>query len=150
MADALDSLYRAIKAQLDDNIPWGHEVYPDAAPSWAVRPLVIFNRVAGGDTNRIAYESDRFMIDVKCIADGENGYINAVAGAAMISELLKDNGYQDIDDDGNNGTVAGDDVYLIKTITREARIHELDDLEKVGEYVFYSGHTFTIEMEERL
>ena len=43
MADALDSLYKAFQAQLNGAIPWGNEVYPDAAPSWGVRPLVIYN-----------------------------------------------------------------------------------------------------------
>lgn len=148
MSDALDSLYKAFKKQLDGNLPWGVEVYPDAAPDWGGRPLVVFNKVTGGDTNRYAHESDSFMIDVKCITDGENAAQEAMTGAAMISALLKDKGYQDIDDDGNHGPVAGDADYLIKTITRGDRIHILDDLEKVGKYVYYSGHTFMVEMEE--
>ena len=145
-ADALDSLYKAFTRQLKGATPWGDEVYPDAAPSWAVRPLVVFNNVVGGDTNRYAHESDSFMIDVKCIVDDD--YETAKLGAAMISALLKDKGYQDLDDDGNPGPVAGDSDYLIKTITRGARIHILDDLEKTGKYIYYSGHTFTVEMEE--
>ncbi len=148
MADALDSLYKAFLAQLSGNIPWGDEVYPDAAPGFAVRPYVVFNNVVGGDTNQFAHESDSFMIDVKCIVD--NDYETAKNGAAMISALLKDKGYQDIDDDGNNGPVAGDADYLIKTITRGHRIQILDDLEKKGTYVYYSGHTFTVEMEEKI
>lgn len=147
MADALDSLYKAFQSQLEGAIPWGDEVYPDAAPSWAGdRPHLVFNNVVGGDTNRYAHESDSFMIDVKCIVD--NDYETAKNGAVMISELLKDKGYQDLDEDGNPGPVAGDSDYLIKTITRGNRIHILDDLEKIGEYVYYSGHTFTVEMEE--
>ncbi len=145
MADALDSLYRAFQAQLAGAIPWGDEVYPDAAPGDAVRPVVIFNNVVGGDTNRFAHESDSFMIDVKCIVD--NDYETAKNGAAMISELLKDKGFQDIDENGDNGPVAGDSDYLIKTITRGNRIQVLDNLEKKGTYVYYSGHTFTVEME---
>ncbi len=147
MADALESLYIALQAQLNNNLPWGTQVYPDAAPSFGERPLVVYNNVVGGDTNLLAHESNSFLIDVKCITDGEGAADDAMKGAAKISELLKDKGYQDLDDEGNPGPVAGDTDYLIKTITRGNRIHILDNLEKKGEYVYYSGHTFTVEME---
>jgi len=145
MADALDSLYRAFKRQLDGAALWGDDVYPDVAPPDAARPYVVFNNVEGGDTNRYAHESNSFMIDVKFIV--ENDYEAGKQGAALISDLLKDKGYQDIDDSGNHGPVAGDSDYLIKTITRGKRIHILDDLEKIGQYVYYDGHTFMVEME---
>lgn len=146
--DPLDTLYQAIRDQLSGNQPWDNRIFPDVARGGELRPLIVFSKVTGGDSNRFAQRTPSFLIDVKCITAGESADDEAMKGAAAISRLLNNQGAQNIDENGDPGVVSGDDDWLIKTIVQQGRIHEVDDWTKIGQFIYHSGHEFKIEMED--
>lgn len=150
MTDPLEALYKAIAGRLRGGNPlWDDRVYPEFAPGPAERPLIVYSHVGGGEENRIRPRDPTYVIDIKCITSGENAPANAMSAAGFITELIDNQGSQDVDENGDptDRAVSGDDEWAILTITQGVRIHVVDNWSTNGPPVYHSGHDFTIVME---
>lgn len=149
MSDALKTLWESLRTQLasGDSI-WDSRMFPDYAPAGADRPLIVYSLIGGGEDNQIHKSDPEYFIDVKCITSGENANLDALTGAGEISDLLNNQGSQDIDDNGDPGVVTGDKNWVITTITQGLRIHQVDNWSENSVAIYHSGHEFRVTMEE--
>lgn len=150
MSDPLKALFEAIYGQLNGaSVLWDDRVRPEYIPGTDERPVIRYSHVGGGDDNRLRQRDPIFTIDVMCIASGENANQNAMDAAGFITELLDNQGSQDLDENGDpgNGQVTGNDDWAILTITQSTRIHVVDNWSMNGVAVYHSGHEYIVAME---
>ena len=153
MSDALNALYKAISNRLGGaNALWGDRVRPEYIPSTDPRPAIVFGLVSGGDNSKLRQRDPSYLIDIKIItaSDGQNASRDAMAGAGFITDLVNNQGSQDVDDNNvaTSRAMSGDTEWEITTITQGARIHIVDNWSKNGIAVYHSGHEFLVTMEE--
>ena len=155
MSDPLKTLYESLSRRLDGaNTLWDDRVFPDFIPGREDRPSVVFNQVVGGETNNSRRDQPEYLLDIKIITSNQDGQQNAAAGAmsgaGFLSDLIKDQGSQGVDGNGDptERAITGDDEWVITTITQQNRIHFVDDWTKIGVANYHSGHEYRIMMEE--
>lgn len=150
MSDPLKALYEALYTQLDGahNL-WDDRVRPEYIPGGDERPAIVYSHVGGGDNHRLRQRDPIFVVDVKCVASGENARVNSMTAAGVITDLLNNQGSQDLDANGDsgNGEVTGNDEWAILTITQGMRLHIVDNWSTNGVAIYHSGHEYTITME---
>ena len=147
MSDPLQALFTALSSRLKNANPlWEDRVSPEYIRGTYARPSIVFHWAGGGDTNRIAKRAPVFVIDVQMIAEISR---EAMAGARFISDLVRNQGSQDTDENGDatERAISGDEEWLITTITQGLRIHVVDNWGTNAKAVYHSGHEFTITME---
>lgn len=139
MSDALGTVFKAVKARLDNaNALWDNRVHLDYAPAGVARPYVVYQVSASADANaRKQIETNRAVVTVKCVAEtmGE-----AITGASAIRALFADAGAQ------GGGAVSGDASYQISTITTGTRIH-IPEQTPDGKQIYHAGYDFTFYVE---
>jgi hypothetical protein len=152
MSDALKALYEALYTRMFKANPlWDDRVRPEYIPSTDTRPVIVYSNVTGGEKNRIRKRDPTFLIDVKIItsSDNENANRDAMDGAGFITDLIDNQGSQDVDVNGDptDRAITGDDEWVITTITQGMRIHVVDNWSRNGVAVYHSGHEFKVTME---
>ncbi len=152
MSDPLQALYEALESRLvNGSVLWDDRVRPEYIPPNDGRPAIVYGLVAGGDKNDISKRDPTYLVDVKIITSGnnQNAARDAMTGAGIITDLVKDQGSQDVDENGDptDRAITGNDEWVINTITQGTRIHVVDDWTNVGVAIYHSGHEYTIVME---
>lgn len=153
MSDALATLYESIHSRLLNANPlWEDRVESEYIPTDNARPVIVYGFVAGGENNDIRKRDPSYLLDIKIItsSDNQNANEDAMAGAGFITDLIDNQGSQDVGSDGNatDRAMTGNAEWLIRTITQGTRIHVVDNWSKNGIAVYHSGHEFMIRMEE--
>lgn len=153
MSDALNALFEALYSRLVDANPlWEDRVRPEYIPGSDARPVIVYSWAGGGDQNNIYKRDPTFSVDIKIItsSDNQNANADAMAGAGFITDLIDNQGSQDVGSDlqATDRAVTGDDEWVITTITQGMRIHVVDNWSKNTVAVYHSGHEFTVTMEE--
>ncbi len=149
MSGDLSTAYTGIKAALVSTVlttpSWGLQAYADFAPrntSGAVSvvpPYVVFGFSGGGDGSNILRADPELLIDVISVTD--------TLGAALIAE---EEIRARLDDAGEHEQrrVAGDTFWVIRTVTREMRIHFVEQVSGATQK-YHSGSRYRLEMEKR-
>lgn len=141
----LGTAYTALRTVLSTatSAVWSNRAYADQVPysvTTIVRPYAVYAYTAGGDVNAIVQSDPNLVFTVKCVADD---LATALTGDEQIKALLDDHGALDRVKD-----IFGDTAYIIKTITRERRIHYVENV-KGAVQIYHDGAYYRLIMEKR-
>lgn len=123
---------------------WSDRAYADQIPvtqqNNIVRPYCVYAYAAGGDMSQIIPADPNLVFAIKCVADT---LADAMAGEEQIRTALDDHGAFDRTRD-----VVGDLAWIIKTISRERKIHYVENV-KGAVQIYHAGAYYRLIMEKR-
>src|SRR5258708_37284194 len=120
---------------------WAGRAYADQAPVTVVRPYVTYAFAAGGDTSAIIRPDPNLLILIKCVADT---LALAFQGDEQVRNLLDDHGELE-----RIRNVGGDGEYILQTISREMRIHYVENVQGGAAQIYHSGARYRFILGRR-
>ncbi len=149
MTGDLSTLYTGIRTALIATVPaapsWGTKAFADFAPKNAdgtvavTRPYVVYGYSGGGDESFALKADPNMVVDVICVADS---LAAALTGEEEIRQRIDDGGEQEA------GRVAGNGQWTVKTVTRETRIHLVEQVSGTTQ-IYHSGARYRVRLEKR-
>ena len=136
---AIAAIYRAIQTTLSDA---GRKAFLDIAPQNAQFAYELYSLVGGGAWNEICATAANIVVQIKSVSDVLS---EALAGAAIVSQVFDDAGYYDHACAGKSAVSAGDE-WVIKTITQEDVISVTEMINGVTP-VYHQGSEYRFIME---